>query len=76
MKIIILSVIICSALHNNCQSPYTKNVEYTTWAECMYAGTNDTLTLYNVMGEEFINENKVFIKFTCQEKEKKKESKT
>ena len=76
MKIIILSVIICSALHGNCQSPYTKNVEYATWAECMYAGTNDTLTLYNVMGEEFINENKVFIKFTCQEKEKKKESKT
>ena len=76
MKIIILSVIICSALHGNCQPPYTKNVEYATWSECMYAGTNDTLTLYKVMGEEFINENKVFIKFTCQEKEKKKESKT
>tara|TARA_R100001594_G_scaffold125827_1_gene162923 strand:- start:728 stop:859 length:132 start_codon:yes stop_codon:yes gene_type:complete len=34
----------------------------------MYAGTNDTLILYNVMGEEYINENKIFIKFQCSEK--------
>ena len=67
MKIIILSIIICSALHGNCQQPYTKNVEYSNWAECMYAGTNDTLTLYNVMGDQYINTNKIFVKFTCAE---------
>ena len=71
MKIIILTMFICSALHGNCQPPYTKNVEYNTWAECMWAGTNDTLTLYNVMGEEYINTNKIFIKFQCKEVEKK-----
>ena len=71
MKIIILSVIICSALHGNCQSPYTKNVEYKTWSECMWAGTNDTLTLYQLMGDEYINQNKIFIKFQCAEKVKK-----
>ena len=71
MKIIILSVIICSALHGNCQTPYMKNVEYKTWADCMYAGTNDTLTLYNVMGEEYINTNKIFVKFQCKEVVKK-----
>ena len=70
MKIIILSMIICSALHGNCQPPYTKTVEYNTWAECMYAGTNDTLTLYNVMGPAYINEHKIFIKFQCSEEEK------
>ena len=68
MKIIILTMIICSALHGNCQVPYTKNVEYNTWAEGMYAGTNDTLTLYHIMGDEYINYNKVFIKFQCAEK--------
>jgi hypothetical protein len=73
MKIIILSIIICSALHENCQPPYTKNIEFNTWAECMYAGTNDTLTLYNVMGEDYINKHKVFIKFTCAEKLKETE---
>ena len=73
MKIIILSVIICSALHGNCQEPYTKNVEFKTWAECMYSGTNDTLALYNVMGDDYINQNKIFIKFACAEIEKPQE---
>ena len=67
MKIIVLSVIICSALYGNCQEPYTKNVEYKTWSECMWAGTNDTLTLYQIMGEDYINTNKVFVKFMCKE---------
>ena len=73
MKIITLSIIICSALYGNCQQPYTKNVEFKTWAECMYAGTNDTLTLYDVMGEDYINTNKIFVKFMCAEIEKPQE---
>ena len=72
MKTIILSVIICSALHGNCKAPYTKNVEYKTWSECMWAGTNDTLTLYQMMGDEYINTNKIFIKFHCKEVERTK----
>ena len=73
MKIIILIIIICSALHENCQPPYTKNIEFKNWSQCMYAGTNDTLTLYNVMGENYINDHKVFIKFQCSEKIKEEE---
>ncbi len=73
MKIITLSIIICSALYGNCQQPYTKNVEFKTWSECMWAGTNDTLTLYQVMGDEYINQNKIFIKFQCAEKVKEEE---
>ena len=67
MKIITLSIIICSSLYGNCQVPFSKNVEFKSWAECMYAGTNDTLTLYGVMGEEYINLYKIFIKFACAE---------
>ena len=73
MKIITLTIIICSALYGNCQQPYTKNIEFNSLAECMYAGTNDTLTLYNVMGEEYINTNKIFIKFACAEIDRPKE---
>ena len=76
MKIIILSVIICSALYNECQQPYDKNIEFTTWSDCMREGTHDTLTLYNVMGDEYINTNKVFIKFSCREKMVEPEEKT
>ena len=67
MKIIILTMTVCSALHGNCQPPYTKDVEFQTWAECMHTGTNDTLTLYHLMGDDYINTNKVFIKFACVE---------
>ena len=76
MKIITLSIIICSALYGNCQQPYTKNIEFKTWAECMYADTNDTLTLYGVMGEDYINTNKIFVKFMCAETEKTEEKPT
>ena len=76
MKIIILSIIICSALYNECQQPYDKNIEFTTWADCMREGTHDTLTLYNVMGDKYINTNKVFIKFSCREKMVEPEEKT
>ena len=76
MKIIILSIIICSALYNECQQPYDKNIEFTTWSDCMREGTHDTLTLYNVMGDEYINTNKIFIKFSCREKMVEPEEKT
>ena len=68
MKIIILSIIICSALYDQCQVPYDKNVTFNNWADCMRAGTDDTLTLYNIMGDDYINTNKVYIKFSCREK--------
>ena len=76
MKIIILSIIICSALYDECKVPYDKNIEFTTWSDCMREGTHDTLTLYNVMGDEYINTNKVFIKFRCREKMVEPEEKT
>jgi len=76
MKIIILSIIICSALYDECQQPYDKNIEFTTWSDCMREGTHDTLTLYNVMGDDYINTNKVFIKFSCREKIVEPEEKT
>jgi len=76
MKIIVLSIIICSALYDQCQVPYEKNSTFLNWAECMRAGTHDTLTLYNVMGDDYININKVYIKFSCREKTIKPEEKT
>ena len=68
MKTIILSLIICSALYDDCQQAYDKNITFNNWAACMRAGTHDTLTLYNLMGDDYINNNKVYIKFMCREK--------
>ena len=76
MKIIILSLIICSALYDECKGPYDKNITFNSWADCMREGTHDTLTLYNVMGDDYINTNKVYIKFSCREKMVEPEEKT
>ena len=76
MKIIILSVIISSALYGECKPPYDKNTPFNTWADCMREGTHATLTLYNVMGDDYINTNKIYIKFMCREKMVEPEEKT
>tara|TARA_R110002110_G_scaffold265326_1_gene481282 strand:- start:636 stop:872 length:237 start_codon:yes stop_codon:yes gene_type:complete len=68
MKIVVLSMIICSALHGNCQIPYEKSEHYTNWADCMRQGYIDSLQVLNLMGDQYINENKVFIKFACAER--------
>ena len=47
-----------------------------TWAECMYAGTNDTLMLYSTMGDDYINTQKIFVKVMCAEQIKKEEAPT
>ena len=76
MKIIILSVIICSALYGECKPPYDKNAHFNNWADCMREGTHDTLTLYSIMGDDYINTNKIYIKFSCREKTVEPEEKT
>ena len=76
MKIIILSIIICSALYDECKQPYDKNISFNNWADRMREGTKDTLTLYNVMGDDYINTNKIYIKFSCREKMVEPEEKT
>ena len=37
----------------------------------MYQGYHSSLELLNVMGDEYINSNKIYIKFSCKEIEEK-----
>ena len=73
MKIVVLSMIICSALHGNCQIPYEKSEHYINWADCMRQGYIDSLQVLDLMGDQYINENKVFIKFACAERIKEEQ---
>ena len=64
---ILLSLIICSALAGECQTPFKHQNLFEDWSSCMYQGYNDSLQLLDVMGKEYINKNMVFIKFSCKE---------
>ena len=64
---IVLSLIICSALAAECKPPFNHKNLFEDWANCMYQGYNDSLQLLDVMGDNYINENLIFIKFACVE---------
>jgi hypothetical protein len=64
---IVLSLIICSALAGECRPPFDHKDLFEDWSSCMYQGYNDSLQLLSVMGDEYINTHKIFIKFACKE---------
>ncbi len=64
---IVLSLIICSALAGECRPPFDHKDLFEDWSSCMYQGYNDSLQLLSVMGDDYINTHKIFIKFACKE---------
>ena len=64
---IVLMMIICSAVAGECQAPFQNKQLFEDWSSCMYRGYNDSLELLNVMGDEYINEHEIYIKFACKE---------
>tara|TARA_R110000824_G_scaffold283843_1_gene472213 strand:- start:1042 stop:1260 length:219 start_codon:yes stop_codon:yes gene_type:complete len=64
---IVLSLIICSALAGECKAPFNRQNLFEDWASCMYQGYHDSIQLLDVMGEDYINKNLIFIKFACKE---------
>ena len=73
---IVLSLIICSALAGECKPPFNHNELFEDWSSCMYQGYNDSIQVLDVMGSEYINQHKIFIKFACKEAKKTPESAT
>ena len=64
---IVLSLIICSALAGECSSPFNNKELFEDWASCMYQGYNDSVQLLDMMGNDYINQNQIFIKFACSD---------
>tara|TARA_R100000655_G_scaffold3665_1_gene12472 strand:+ start:445 stop:657 length:213 start_codon:yes stop_codon:yes gene_type:complete len=57
---------ICSGLYGNCM-PEQTFLEHDTWSECSRQGTINTLATIDMLGDEYINTNKLYVKFTCRE---------
>ena len=57
---------ICSCLYANCM-PEQTFLEHDTWAECSRQGTINTLATIDMLGDDYINTNKLYVKFTCRE---------
>ena len=57
---------ICSSLYGNCM-PEQTFLEHDTWSECSRQGTINTLATIDMFGDDYINTNKLYVKFTCRE---------
>ena len=61
----LLVIQICSAVHGDCL-PKQNVGTYDSWFSCAKAGTQETIELIELVGEELINNNKIYVSFSCQ----------
>ena len=66
MKIVLI-LVICSALNGVCDKGWEKNDTFPDWDSCMRQGYVDSLQVLDIMGTDYVNANKSFIKFYCKE---------
>ena len=57
---------ICSGLYGDCM-PEQTFLEHDTWAECSRQGTINILATIDMLGDDYINTSKLYVKFTCRE---------
>jgi len=63
----ILTMIICSATAGKCLPPYNVDKVYNDGYDCMLDGYKLALDKTIEIGREDINENRIYIKFGCNE---------
>ena len=61
----LLVIKICSALHGDCL-PEQNGTTHDSWFNCAASGTNETTQLMELIGEDLINRNKIYITFSCR----------
>ena len=61
----LLVIQICSAIHGNCLPEQRVNV-FDSWYDCAAFGTQETTKLMELIGEDLINRNKIYITFSCR----------
>ena len=56
---------VCSAINGTCIPEQTVGI-YNSWFECGKNGTVNTMTMLDLMGEDLINQNKLYVVFKCK----------
>jgi hypothetical protein len=68
---IILVLIICSATSGLCDKGWQKqNMDFSDWDSCMRQGYVESLRVMDLMGANYVNKNKTYIKFYCKKTKK------
>ena len=57
---------ICSSLYGNCM-PEQLMDHHNTCAECSRQGTINTMATIDLLGDDYMNANRLFVTFTCRQ---------
>jgi len=63
-----LIIWVCSFLGGQtCMPPIQSPIMYNSWYECSRTAHKESLLLMTKMGYKYVNDNKIAMKYTCQE---------
>ena len=62
---IMLAMIFCTALHQQCQNPHTMPESYDNFYNCMVAGYEEAKRKTLEVGRAQVNKDLIYIKFYC-----------
>ena len=62
--LLVIQIKLFNALHGDCLPKQNVNT-YDSWFNCAKSGVYETLELMDLIGEDLINRNKIFISFSC-----------
>ena len=62
---VMLVMIFCTALHQQCQNPYIMPGSHSSWHDCMIAGYEEAKRKTEEVGKETVNKDGIYIRFIC-----------
>ena len=62
---IMLAMIFCSYVYQECQAPYIMPGSHSSWHDCMIAGYEEAKNKTLDIGREQVNKDLIYIKFYC-----------
>jgi hypothetical protein len=65
MTKVILTMIFCTAVYEQCQAPFVMPAVYDNFYECMIAGYEEAQRKTIAVGTERVNKDGIYIKFYC-----------
>ena len=65
MKVLLI-MIMCSAVQNECLPPHQMPTFYDSYYDCLQAGYQEATKKQTEIGKADTNEHKIFIRFTCK----------
>ena len=62
---VMLAMIFCSYVYQECQAPYIMPGSHSSWHDCMIAGYEEAKRKTEEVGKEIVNKDGIYIRFIC-----------